>query len=280
MLSKVFKRFVRIWLLVLLTVLMLINHCSCGPSLEVQYLMDQGKLPDSKDFPNTKWVCRELDMYFYMLDYGENSMIGEYTANGVKYRIIGSTFFNDLDIRIIASTDIAESDTISEVDGTSFISTNIRTNTFARIETNYIYENGTINCSVRGSDLPDDMDIPKTLTFENRGEIAQQPSVRWQAEELPMYINFFNDADGYLKGEIEINGKNTLIYGFESGNCNYYKFYVKDGNYFSPLANMHLEFLQSTIVAKVDVITVSDNISFKRWQEKRATITFRQDLAE
>ena len=61
---------------------------SCGiPSREYREGQKKGWWPyHEQDFPNTKWVCRELDLYFSNFT-GNDPMIGEYVSNEETYRL-------------------------------------------------------------------------------------------------------------------------------------------------------------------------------------------------
>ena len=59
----------------------LLSLAGCGAQpLKYEILEPYGYYPETKDFPDTKWVCKELDMWFYMFADGEQWMTGAYTA--------------------------------------------------------------------------------------------------------------------------------------------------------------------------------------------------------
>ena len=261
--------------------------CSCflvpmGPDLDFQKKKEQGLYPTTADFPNTKWVCREIDLYFYMFDYGENTMIGEYIHNGVSYRVIAGFNFSVLDFDIISSTHVSESEYKIANSQTSLIY--CEPEYCGNINTEYIYKNETIICSVRNYYPVESESIPSILTFDNVGIISQLPDTRWLCDELNMYIDSFCDTEGYYKGNITIDNKNLFIHAYEIGNSGYFEFAIQNGilNNFpkdttSYLVSMYFEFYEDKIVAKI-TDDVLDNLQNNYWPYQGDTLTFYKVL--
>ena len=268
---------------VLLCICMLLNSCffmPMGPSLEFQRKKAQGFYPDTADFPNTKWVCREINMYFYMLDYEEGTMVGEYTYNGKSYRVLAGFAFSALDFNLISSTKVSESEYKVRDTQTPLIS--CESDFCGNINTEYIYENGTIVCSVRNYRAVDGECIPNTLTFDKVESIAQQPETRWYCEELDMYIDSFYDAKGYYRGSITIDGKQLFVHAYEIGNSSYFEFMVENGvlnnlraGTTTYLIYMYLEVSEDQIVAKITDDMANHPQKYNDyWTYQGSTLTF------
>ena len=252
---------------------MLTFLCSCGASPRIMWLWRQGKLPDPEDFPNTKWVCREMDMTLYMLE-GVNRAVGELKIGGETYRVTAGGNYNIFDISITSTTTVSESDLRFEecddvlVNCTEFVA--------GYIDTTYLYENGVITCTVSRQTGELDLDLPNKLHFDKVGTINQQPEARWYAQELDMYIESFTDTSGiYFKGEMMHKGKMEKIYGYESGNNNFYRFESRKAPY---LVDLYFEYRDGVLIAHVeDDATEPHSYS---WENKVGTITFRQAQPE
>ena len=246
----------------------------CGPSLAWQRGKKQGLYPETKDFPNTKWVCRELDLYFCMFANGERKMIGEYVNEGKSYRVVAEIGLYDcLTIDLISTTNVSPSEHLGE----PLVS--CETVTHCEIHTHYIYQNNSIICTVSGYEPEVGESIPETLTFDCVGTIAAQPSERWYCLERDMYLDAFSDVNGYYRGEIAIDGKRVLLQACEIGNSGYFVFSIANGitnNYREgtthPITYMYLEISEEQIIAKVSDDTFAPGSS-DRW-DNQATLTF------
>ena len=253
---------------------MLTFLCSCGASPRIMWLSRQGKLPDPEDFPNTKWVCREMDMTLYMLE-GVNRAVGELKIGGKTYRVTAQTLYGMFNISIKSTTTVSESDLRFEecddtlVNCTEFVA--------GYIDTTYLYENGVITCTVeiQGGDL--NINPPPKLHFDKVGTINQQPEARWYAQELDMYIEFFTDTSGiYFKGEMMHKGKMEKIYGYEKGNNNFYRFTLHQSP--TRLVDLYFEYKDGVLIAHVEDDATKPPLH--SWENKVGTITFRQAQPE
>ena len=101
---------IQIAMCILLCIFIFTLLCACGPSLEFQMKKEQGLYPDTSDFPNTKWVCNELDMSLYMFDYGETTIIGSYVINDISYRVEAWFDFSCLNFNFYSDTLISTSE--------------------------------------------------------------------------------------------------------------------------------------------------------------------------
>lgn len=253
--------------------------CGCGPSLDYLQKKEQGLYPDTSNFPNTKWECREIDMFFCILDYEEPYIIGEYTVNDICYRVVGSIEFGRLDFDIYSSTQVSLSKYSLDNSGEFFV--HCERVPSGHIYTSYLYENGTILCSLINYQSAEGENIPSTLTFDQTALIAQDADARWYAEELDMYIESFRDVDGYYKGEIGIDGKKLFIHAFEIGNSNYFMFTIENGTInnlragtTSSLIYMYFEKNDNKIVAKITDSYVLNHVAFPNWRYDGVAITF------
>ena len=253
---------------------MLTFLCSCGGSPRIRWLWRQGKLPTPEDFPNTKWVCREMDMTLYMLEGIFSRAAGELKIGGKTYRVIAGGLYDYFDISIISTTTVSESDLrFEECDDTLVNCTEYEA---GFIGTTYLYENGVITCTLREQTGELDLDLPNKLHFDKVGTINQQPEARWYAQELDMYIESFTDTSGiYFKGEMMHKGKMEIIYGYEIGNNNFYRFKSRNS---SSLVDLYFEYRDGVLIAHVEDDATEPH--FYSWENKVGTITFRQAQPE
>ena len=258
---------------IILAIMICALLCGCVPSQDYLVKKEQGIYPDAGDFPDTKWQCREADIYFYMLDYSENYIVGEYNSEGKSYRVVGSFDFDQMDLYLYSSTEVSPSDHEGFV--------RCERASFGHIYTRYSCENQTIVCDVTDSSVGgNEQIIPDTLTFDKVGNIAENSAERWYSEELDMYIESFDDAPGYYKGKITIDGIENYVHAFEIGNENYYMFSIENGKInnlksgtSSPFVCMRFEFVDGQIIATVSDEVVSRPYEFE-WTYENTTITF------
>ena len=231
--------------------------CGCGPSLGLQRKQKQGKLPSQWEFPQTKWVCRELDLVVYTTDLKENRMFGTYVEGGETYRVDAriSMYHDSVYLKFYSTTDCFE-----------LVSGNTKRTEFyerayaGEIRAGYTYEKKTetIVLDCRSVEQMDGITIPKTLTFDRAGTVAETPKTRWVADELDLYLDAYSDVDVYMKGEITLDGETDPVYAFEIGNGNYYEVYVgneQKGDYL-------FEFFDDRIVA-TRISAVENTITFR-----------------
>lgn len=263
---------------ILLCLCMLLFH-GCGPSPSYLKGKEQGLYPDTGDFPNTKWVCREIDLCFYMLDYAEDYMIGSYIVSGKSYRVVGIFAYDRLNFEIYSTTQIAPSELVSSEDGEPFV--HCERISCGSILTNYLYENGIIRCSLRNYQSVEGESIPSTLTFEKTETIAQNCTERWYAQELDMYLDSFSDVDGYFRGEIIIDDQKCYVHAFEIGNNNFFMLSIENGKInnllsqtSSSLVCMWFEMCEDKIIAKISDDFVLHPEIYPYWNYNGADITF------
>lgn len=192
----------------------------CGPSEEYIRLERQGYFPTAIDFPLSKWVCREADLYFYMLGDKELEMMGKYTVNGETYDVRASVLYNRMVFGFHSAPEIAASD-YTDPDGNVFLK--VSRNRVGDLSTYYRYENEIMTCKVFAA-RSDVYQKGDALTFERVGEIATQPEARWRCLELDLYLDSFSDAEDYFRGEIVLDGKRHTLQAYEAWGENYYCF--------------------------------------------------------
>lgn len=252
---------------------------SCRPS--PRFLRDKalGKYPTTADFPNTKWVCKEIDLYFYMFDCSESYMIGEYTVNNVQYRVVGTFDWGALNFDIYSDTVVSES-TLSDKDNMDGL-VNCKRTEAGFIYTEYLYENEIINCTIRNCQAVLGETIPDKLTFEKSGTVAQSPVERWYSEELDMYLESFDDVSGYFSGEIDVGGSKCLVHALEVGNNNYFMLTIENGviNTFKPRTTgpfvwMYFEHMEDSIIAKVSDEVITNSVAYPYWTYGTESVVF------
>ena len=247
----------------------------CGPNTSFLDQREQGVYLTTTDFPNTKWICRELDIVLNMFEYSEY-MVGVYEVNDVSYRAVATFEFDQITINCYSSTDVSKSEF---------------SNFMVRCEPilcGYIYatyffdkKTETIVCSVRNSMPVNAETIPQKLTFEKVGVIPQDQGLRWYAQELDMYLDSFPTVDGYYRGEIILEGKKQYVNALEVGNNNYYMLSIENGKLnnlklgtTSPLIYMYFEMENDKITAMVSDRYLSETEAFPYWSYSDTIITF------
>lgn len=260
---------------ILLCLTMLILS-SCAPSWQYLRGEKQGIYPKTKDFPNTEWVCNEIDLNFYVFDYAEDIMTGIYTVDNISYRVVARFDWDMLDFDIY-------SDTLISVSKHSDSMVHYTQEPCAYIGTNYMYDKttGAIVCSLRSCESVNGEVIPETLTFYQSGSIAQTPGIRWKAEEIPMFLDSFSDMPGYFRGEIIIEGKVNYVHAIEIGD-NYYLLSIENGkinnlqhNTTSTLVYLYFEINGDRMTAKVDDEILWNSVAFPYWSYGGEPITFK-----
>lgn len=250
-------------LLLLCTVLL----SSCGPSLDFSNKKKQGIYPDTSDFPNTQWVCREIDMCFYMFSHEEDYLIGTYEVDDVSYRVVATFEFDELNFELYSFTEFSISDLSN-----SMVHCNRILDGFIYTKYSYDKNANTIVCSIQNFEGVNQEAIPQTLTFEKVGSIAQSPSMRWYSQEIDLYLDSFVDVNGYFRGEIVIGGENCYVHALEIGNNNYFMLSIENGKLnnlrvgtTSPLILMYFEITDNQIIAKVSDEYLSNPDAFPYW---------------
>lgn len=248
---------------------------SCGPSLEYQIMEAHGYYPTSQDLPNTRWVCHELNMYFDILDLGEDYMVGECVVDATKYRVVAWIFFGEIEFDLYRTTHVRASNFDA-----AFI--NCEPECVGSFLAEYIYEEGQIRCAVKGSTVGTWCSEGTLLTFSKENIIQQEPTMRWYCNELNMWLDYFPDRGEYYKGEIVIDGKICAIQAFEVGNNNYYKVSVENGiinklksGTSSTLFFVCFENKNGELVGRITDDHLDNPESFPYWSYRGETITFK-----
>ena len=175
----------------------LFSLCGCGMQpIRYQILEPYGYYPETEDFPDTKWVCKEVDMWFYMFDYGEPWMIGEYTVDGETYPFRARFNLHYMHTTLgfyfeSPETNISFSESL-DWEGPSSVTGD------------YIYKDDCLVFKISQSEASVWKYEGKTLTFEMEGTIANEPEARWRCQELDMYLDSFPDVENYYKGQLQM----------------------------------------------------------------------------
>lgn len=246
----------------MLFIMMHFSACLFPEPLYIDDLKEKGMLPNSSDFPNTKWICREMDMYFCMLNYNEDTYVGECTISGKTYRVVAGSmdgYDDNMEIHLYSDTTIKES-SFSFKEGQEKLVVCVP-QLIGVIHSTYYYKDGIIYCDVSLSNIPVEGGVPNRLTFYNSGSINQQPVNQWYAQELDMSLMSFEDTEGYyFEGEIVIDGRTKALYGYEVGNNNYFQFYYLDSkeNDTPPrfLVDAYIEFSDDSILMRLGTLRI------------------------
>lgn len=256
-----------------------LSSCIFSPG----YVINQaaGLYPETEDFPYTKWTCREIDLSINMFGYAERTMTGTYRVDGTPYDVIANFSFGAMEFWFYPSGNDSADSGFSRTEE----------NCCGSINTTYQYnkKEGTIVCSRFGGSPVKDETIPETLTFENVGTFAQTPATRWIAEGvdgLEMYLDSFDDINGYFRGKMVIDGKKNFIQAINVGD-NDYELFVENGKInnsregtTSPLINMTFEIGEDRILAKVYRPSDSDLTKYEYWTYGDITVTFKSQTVQ
>jgi len=249
---------------------------SCGPTLEFRHKKAQGFYPDTSDFPDTKWVCREVDMYFYMFIYGDSEMAGIYTVDGKEYRVTINFFYAEMSFEFYSHTDVSKS-----IYESGYLS--CKRNKVDFLSTEYIYENCIITCKINNSDQNIWNYKGDTITFEKSGSIVEEVNSRYYCEELNMYIA--KVIDGYYKGEIIIDDVVYYIHAIEIGNGEYYRFSIEDirttnqdEKIIHPFISMFFEHSENKIITTVSDEYILAPLQYPHWKTDKTTFVFVEEL--
>jgi hypothetical protein len=254
----------------------------CGPSAHYLNQKKQGLLPDTGNFPNTKWTCRELDMYLYMFGYRERYMVGTYKVDGVSYRVVATFEFDTFNFEIYSSTQISESEHSPAMVHCDQIFCGF-------IYTNYKFDKKTETfiCSLRNTEPVHKETIPDTLTFYKSEDIAQNSSMRWYAQELDLYLDSFIDVDCYFRGQISIDGERCYVHAFEIGNNSFFALSIENekvntsiSGTTSLLIRMYFEINENQIIAKVSDEYIANTEMFPYWPYGDVIITFKPHIPQ
>lgn len=275
----VLKRFVL--LIFLISLILSLFSCvtvSWKDQRRYEKMKEQGYYPDAEDFPDTKWVCREVDMYFYMFDYSTWEMIGEYTVNATKYRVRMNIFYTEMNFNFYSGTKASKS-TLDLPGASDYVSCEREEAGF--LNTEYIYEDGIIKCTIESSDGNIWNYSGDTITFEKAGEITKSESFGWYCEELDMYIEKYGDF--YYRGEIKIDNTVNYIHGYEIGNGNYYQFFIENGRINNlkvhsdyPFINFNFQHEENRIIATVTDEYISTPVAYPHWTSDKSTFIFEK----
>ena len=215
------------------------------PSKRYREGVKQGLYPTEKEFPNTEWACRDLDL---VIDLFENNktITGTYSINGKSYRAVGYFDREYLMLDFFLKTET----TVSEKDPLLVTCNRICS---GRLTAYYCYskDTGTITCTeIQLLKSVDMEEFPESLTFEQAGAIAQTTERRWVADELDFYLDSFSDITGFFRGEIVIDGKKRFIQAYEIGNGHYFELFVEDDDY-GHLIDLSFEMENNQIIATI-----------------------------
>lgn len=260
-----------------LLLLSFVLFAGCVPDAGFFERQEKGLYPTPADFPNTKWICRELNMSLYMFER-EKSMIGTYVEGSQSYRVLATFEFDELNISFYSSTDVSVSENESSMVHCEPVLS-------GHVYSNYYFDKdrGKLVCSVRDRASVNGETIPAELTFEKAGALALRPNVRWYAQELDMYLDSFSDVEGYYAGEMTLEGVKHRIDALEVGNNHYYAISIENGksNHLksgttSPLIYLHFNKVENDRITAI----VCDNYlskpeAFPDWPSQISTITFK-----
>ena len=243
--------------------------CGCYP-LKLLRKGLNGELPDQWEFPQTKWVCREVDLVIYMTDFEQNYMFGTYVVDGTSYRVDAmiDENYESIDLRFYLTTNIYKRK--SEADPKTYRCSRV---SVGLVCADYSYRKKTDTFVLTCGEVELDGDLrgmtfPEVLTFDRAEKVAETPKTRWVADELDLYLDAYSDVDVYMKGEITLDGKTYPVYAFETGNSDYYELYVNNSATYA--ASMIFRFSDD----RIDAIRNDKGVMEKYWDPNLTRVTF------
>ena len=252
---------------------------SCYVSCSFRRGKEQGLYPDTTDFPNTKWKCEEFEICLWILDYGESTVIGTYQDQGTSYRLIANFSFYAPEMTFTLYTTTSEAESIYR-DSSGVAYTHCERQLFGSVQTNYVYREGALVCTVVGSDLAQFRGAQK-LTFRQESNYQLTVRERYRCPELNLEMESYEEMDGYYKGTIEINGLKCPVQFFEIGNGNYYAVSIENGftnqlaeNTCSELIRVTLTLQDDGLLAKVTDDFLLTPLLFPEWKTESAIFNF------
>ncbi len=252
--------------------------CSCGPTQRFLKEQERGLYPTAGAFPNTKWVCNELDLFLCFFDYDEEYVIGAYTLGNDIHRVV-ATFEQDIfNLEFYSHTNIFASKKSSEMISAKRILSGFITTKYQWKE-----QTQTIECEVIHFQKVQEETIPNILTFRRVGDIATTLGTCWQSQQGNMTLQFYEDIPEYFTGEIKLQDTFCYIHAFEVGNNNVYWVAVENGKVnnlktgtTSLLIPIFLEKKGAQMVAKVCDDFVINPEMFPDWPYGVEPILFEQ----
>jgi len=177
----------------------------CAPNQAYFESKKQGYFPTAYDYPFTKWVCREKNLYFCMWP-NSFAMTGEYVSDEETLGLDASCLYNRLDFTLFRPEDKTESEH-KDANGVPFYryTEAYEEEERVRVETFYEYHDGIMTCTVFYSEH-EDFRQNEVFTFENAGKVTQSPEARWRCQELDLYLDSYEGVDFFYAGELTKEG--------------------------------------------------------------------------
>ena len=228
-----------------------------------------GELPDQWEFPQTKWVCRELDLVLYTTDFEQNYLFGTYVSGGTSYRVDAmiDESYESIDLRFYLTTNIYKRK--NEADPTVYRCSRVSALGLICADYSYRKETDTFVLTCLETELDEGVTFPEVMTFDRAGTVAQTPEKRWVADELDLYLDAYSDVDVYMKGEITLDGKTYPVYAFETGNSDYYELYVNNSATYA--VSMVFRFFDD----RIEAIRNEGGVMIEYWDPTLTRVTFR-----
>ncbi len=287
--GKILSRFLKITVCFVL----ILSLTGCLPVILQSMYEDEVYAFQPNKFKNTKWVCNELDMYFYITDFGSGWVWGEYTVDGQKYRFDGSINENELNLNSspTAQIDICDSRFVDK-NGNTYLHIDDGYwdyYTGEYVDFNILYKDGILECNVSSSSdsFWNEVDA-EIFTFEMEDKFAHKPQTTWKNQELNMNFGLYENG-AYLIGEIVIKDKKFPFQAFQV--CDgIYEFrivkyednenYIYDHRYSYtatlPLVVMRLEKQGNQLVAKITDDHLFNAYDYPYWNFANSEYIFQR----
>ena len=201
-------------LLCMVLLMCMLAMTACGPSRRDLSLKDAGLLPTEEDFPNTRWVCQEIDLYLHIMECGE--IAGECRFGDKTFPVLGGFKFGSMSFSAYSY----EKATLTEEGFLDWHSEEY----IGGARGFYIFDDGMFQLTEVEHDFGDGIVIPTALTFVPDGKIAQTPDTRWYAQEIDLYMDSFSDTENYFKGVLTDAGTACSFEAFLYSEDNTYHF--------------------------------------------------------
>ncbi len=268
-------------LMLLISVVLVLSMTGCPLLFEEIY--KSIKYPFNVDeFRNTKWVCKDLDMYFYISDFG---IFGQYTDGDDTYYLDGYGA-DSISFDVFPMCDeILENSRYVDENGNSYIHKDeiFKYPRKGYVDFDTMYIDGVLELSVSFSDIgfwEDREDSDLTFKLEYDMDEDETDTILWHCSELKMNITPY-DNSGFYMGDITFPDKKYRVFGVQVGK-DVYDFKIKelfeDAEFYSPtdLVQMRIRVIDGKLCAEIFDSHLINPKEYPFWNFSKSQYTFEK----
>ena len=271
------KKLIMRLIILLLSIVLVLSMTGCPFTMKEIYDFVKYSF-NVDDFRNTKWVCRDLDMYFYISDFGD--VVGQYTDGDNTYYFEEYSTFSFI---VFPVGEIGENSRYVDENGKSYIH---KDDIFKYPQKGYVnfgtlYKDGVLILEVSSSDIGfwEDRDTSE-FSFELEYEFAEDKTEKslWHCEELNMNITSYDDG-GFYMGDITLPDKKYKVCGFQAEKDVYdfkiQEFY-EDAEFYSSenLVKMRLCVVEGELIAEIFDSHLVNPTQYPFWNYSKSEYVF------